>query len=686
MARKMVNKKRNNYRYLKDIIEKRYMFLIVVIILLFSIIGIRLFYLQIVKNDLYSERLVNATSLTIESTSVPRGRIYDRNYNIIVDNQAIKTIYYKKEKGVSRAEEIELAYKVADFIDIDYSKLTKGQIKVFWLLNNHDLGNKKIKDSEWKNYSERKITSDDLYNLKLSRVTDEEISIYNEIDKEAIMLYNLMNKGYSYAEKIIKNKNVTEKEYAIISENISSLSGFNTKLDWERVYPYGDTFRSILGKISSNSQGIPKELVDAYLEKGYSLNDRVGISYLEYQYEDYLKGKKAQYKLNPDNSYYLVSEGRRGNDIVLTIDINLQREVEKILEYEVLNAKKERNTEYYNRSFALMEDPKTGEILAMSGKQVLTDEDGKLYIVDYTPGAVTLPVTPGSIVKGASISVGYKYGAIDIGSSFYDSCIKIKSTPLKCSWRNLGTVNDIKALAYSSNIYQFMIAINVGKGKYKYNEALKIDEGAFDKYRSMYAEYGLGIKTGIDLPVESLGYSGNSKLSGHLLDFSIGQYDTYTPIQLLVYISTLANDGTRLKPYLLKEVYEPNLEDDSKFGNKVYQSNVEVLGHVSLEEKYINRIQEGFKSCMSALCYGYMGKYTNAGGKTGTSQSFIDTDNDGVVDTETVTTTYGGFAPLDSPKFSIVVVSPDISHGAGYTSSINKRISAKIVNKFFEFY
>ena len=482
MAKKMVNKKRNNYRYLKDIIEKRYIFLIIVIIILFSIIGIRLFYLQIIKNDLYSEKLLNATSKTIESTSVPRGRIYDRNYNIIVDNQAVKTIYYKKERGITKKEEIELAYKVAALIDIDYSNLTENQIKAFWLINNFELGNKKITEEEWKKYSSRKLTSDDLYDLKLSRVTEEEISIYEPFDKEAIMLYNLMNKGYSYAEKIIKNKDVTEKEYAIISENISNLSGFNTKLDWERIYPYGDVFRSILGKISSNSQGIPKELVDDYLSKGYSLNDRVGISYLEYQYEDYLKGEKAKYKLNSDNSYELVSEGKRGNDIVLTIDINLQKEVESILSYEVLNAKKEKNTEYYNRSFALIEDPKTGEILAMSGKQVLKDDKGNNYIVDYTPGAVTLPVTPGSIVKGASISVGYKYGAIDIGSSFYDSCIKIKATPLKCSWKNLGNTNDIKALAYSSNIYQFMIAIKVGNGNYKYNEALKIDEDAFNKF------------------------------------------------------------------------------------------------------------------------------------------------------------------------------------------------------------
>ena len=138
-----------------------------------------------------------------------------------------------------------------------------------------------------------------------------------------------MNKGYSYAEKVIKNKDVTEEEYAYISENIDNLNGFNTKLDWERVYLYDNTFKTILGSVSSNSQGIPEELAKTYLKKGYSLDDRVGISYLEYQYEDYLKGTKATYRLLSDNSYELVSEGKRGNDIVLTIDINLQKYLEE---------------------------------------------------------------------------------------------------------------------------------------------------------------------------------------------------------------------------------------------------------------------------------------------------------------------------------------------------------------------
>ncbi len=685
--KKQLNKKEKR-RYLKEIIEKRTIYLIGVIIFLFGLIIIRLFYLQVFKKEEYKTKLTNATMVTITSTSAPRGRIYDRNYKLIVDNVAVKTIYYKKETGVTKEEEISLAKTISKVIDIDYSKLNETDLKKFWIYEHQEEADSKITSSEWDSYNKRKISSDDILDLKIERITSDDLKVYNDEDLKYIYIYYLMNKGYSYAEKIIKNNNVKEEEYAYISENISNLKGFNTKLDWERLYLYDDVFKSILGKISSNQQGIPKELVDDYLDKGYSLNDRVGISYLEYQYEDYLKGEKATYKLNSDNSYTLISEGHRGNDIVLTIDIELQKQVEEILSYEVLNAKKEKNTEYYNRSFAIIQDPKTGEILAMSGKQVLEDENKNLYIVDYTPGIMTLPVTPGSIVKGASISVGYKYGAIDIGSSIYDSCIKIKSTPLKCSWKNLGTTDDIKALAYSSNIYQFMIAIKVGNGNYKYNEALTIDEDAFNKYRDMYASYGLGVKTGIDLPVESLGYVGTSKLSGHLLDYSIGQYDTYTPIQLSVYISTLANNGTRLQPYLLKEVYAPNMEDDNQFGEKIYEATSKVVGNVPLDIKYINRIQEGFHACMNALCNGYMGNYTYSAGKTGTSQSFIDNDNDGIVETETITHTFGGYAPYDNPKMSIVVVSPDISHNEvnTYSSSVNKRISAKIVNKFFEIY
>lgn len=689
MKKKINHSNKNNNKYVKDIIEKRYFVLIGIIILLFSIILYRLFYLQILKNEEYQEKLVLATEKSVTSTSTPRGRIYDRNYNLLVDNEAVKTIYYKKQNGITTKEEIELAYTVANMIDVDYSKISENMLKNFWYLNNLEEANKKIKEEEWEQKKNRKLNDDDIKKLIFERIGEEELKDYDELDKEAAYIYYLMNKGYSYAEKIIKNTDVKEEEYALISENIDSLKGFNTKLDWERIYLYDDVFKSILGTVSSNNQGIPSELADYYLENGYSLDDRVGISYLEYQYENYLKGTKAKYRVLNNHTYELVEEGKRGNDIVLTIDINLQKYLEEMLESEVISAKQEANTEYYNRSFAVISDPNTGEVLAMAGKQV-QNKNGTLKVVDYTPGVVTLPVTPGSVVKGASMLVGYKYGAIDIGTYQLDECIKIKDTPEKCSWRTMGNIDDIYALEYSSNVYQYKIAIKVGGGNYVYNQGLSLDEKAFEKYRNMYAEFGLGVKTGIDLPVESLGYMGTSILPGHLLDFSIGQYDTYTPIQLSQYINTIASGGNRLKPYLLKEVYAPSTNNEDKFGSLIYKSEKEVLGTVDVDKKYMDRVRYGFNRVVTnGLGYGYMGNYFDASGKTGTSQSFIDTNEDGKVDTETITSSFVGYAPSENPKMSVVVVSPDISHSYGYSthqSAVTKRISANIVNKFFEIY
>lgn len=682
--------KHDSPKVLEDVILKRYIFIIVIIFLCFGIIGVRLFSLQILSRDEYTVSLERAVEKRVESTSAPRGRIYDRNYNLLVDNVAVKTIYYKKENDITTKEEVELAYKVADLIEVDYSSLTDYRLKNFWYVQNKEDAKKKITDKEWKLNKERKLSDDDIVDLIFERISEEELSKFEDRDKEAAYIYYLMNKGYSYAEKVIKSKDITEKEYAVISENIDVLHGFNTKLDWERVYLYGDTFKSILGSVSSDTQGIPSELAEYYLDNGYSLADRVGISYLEYQYENYLKGTKAIYKVLSDNTYELVSEGKRGNDIVLTIDINLQKYLEEVLTSEVMNAKGEVNTEYYNRSFVVVSDPNTGEILAMGGKQIREREDGSRYIVDYTPGIVTLPVTPGSIVKGASMLVGYKYGAINIGDTVQDDCIKIKDTPEKCSWKKLGLIDDVDALRMSSNYYQYLIAIKIGNGTYNYNEALKIDTDAFKKYRDMYSSFGLGVKTGIDLPVESLGYTGKSTLPGHLLDFAIGQYDTYTPIQLSQYINTLANGGSRLKPYLLKEVYSQSSNDENTFGELIYKTDVKALGKVDVDSKYIDRVKYGFnRTVVDGLGNGYMGYYTNSGGKTGTSQSFIDTDGDNVVDTETITTSFVGYSPADNPKMSIVVVSPDISNSYGevsYTSPATKRISAKIVNKYFEIY
>lgn len=671
-------------RPIKEIIEKRYNILIIAIITIMFILSVNLFVIQIVKNDFYLQKVEQLSQNTVTSTSTPRGRIYDRNGEIIVDNEAVKVIYYKKQNNITTKEEIELAYKVANMISVDYNKLSDKNLKKFWILNNKEESDKLITDLEWQQLKERKLTSSDIENLKLERI-DEQLDKYEEIDLKAAYIYYLMNVGYSYDEKVIKKENVSDKEYALIAENVNNLKGFDVRLDWNRVYPYGDTFKTILGSVSTNETGIPYELKDYYLSLGYNLNDRVGISYLEYQYESILKGEKTVYQILDDGTRKIIDEGSRGNDIVLTIDIKLQQEIEKILEEEVLKGKQYPNTKYYNRSFVIISDPNTGEILAMAGKQVI-EEDGEYKVYDYTPGIVTTPVTAGSIVKGASHAVGYSTGALQIGEIRDDSCIKIASTPLKCSWTTLGTIDDIDALKYSSNVYQFHTAIKVGGGIYKYNEELNINPSAFDIYRNMFNQFGLGVKTGIDLPVESLGYTSDSTLAGHLLDFAIGQFDTYTPIQLSQYINTIANGGYRIQPHLLKAVYSPTKDG---LTNLLYEIKPTILNKVDLDDKYMDRIKEGFRAgVVSGIANGYVNSIYNPAAKTGTSESFIDTDGDGIVDKETMSNTFGAYAPFDNPKVSFVVISPDIFYEETSSSRapINKNISNRISQKYFEFY
>ena len=674
----------STYKQDKDVrmeIEKRYNILTFIVIIALIVLVIALFFVQVRGKEKYTNELTKLTQKTTYGPSAPRGRIYDRNGNLIVDNTPLKVIYYKKPSKVTTKSEINTAYKLAEMITIDTSKLTDYNYKVFWIKNNPEKAKEKITEEEWQKQKERKLSSDDIYKLEIERVTEDDLKDYTDKDKSAAYIYTLMNTGYSYDEKTIKSENVTDEEYALVAENISKLKGVNTKLDWERTYPYGDTFRTILGSVSSSKSGIPYEFKDYYLKKGYSLDDRVGTSYLEYQYEDILKGEKNKYQVLSDGSYKLLEEGKRGTDIVISIDINLQKELEEILTEEVLNTKKEANTEYYNRSFVIITEPKTGEILAMAGKQV-KEENGELKVYDYTPGILTSPVVMGSVVKGASQIVGYNEGALKIGEVRWDNCVKIAATPQKCSWKYLGKLNDVTALAYSSNTYQYYTAIKVGKGNYVYNKPLSIDKDAFNIYRNTFAEFGLGVKTGIDLPLESTGYKGNNTAPGHLLDFAIGQYDNYTPIQLAQYIGTIADNGSRMQLSLYKGTYK-----DGKIEN---QKEATELNKVNTKDEYMAKVHEGFEAVLKyGTGAGYVDMQYKPAGKTGTSQSFIDTDGDGKVDTETITTTFTSYAPYDDPKVTFTIISPDVSHPNGrtsYQSSINKRLAQRVSKKYFEIY
>lgn len=650
---------------------------------LFLILVIFLIKTLLLKNNFYQEKLKELTNVIVYGDSAPRGRIYDRNYNLLVDNIAVPVIYYKKNDKITSKEEIELAYSIIDKIELNSEKLNIRNLKEFYLVLYPEECNNKIKDEEWEKLKQRILSNADIENLKITRITDADLSIFNERDKEVAYLYYLMNQGYSYSEKIIKSDNVSDEEYAFFSENNYKLNGFDTKVTWERNYLYGDILKSILGSIGS----IPKEFKDEYLAKGYSLTDIVGISNIEKQYEEILRGEKAQYKKVSNDSLVLISEAKRGSDIVLNIDINLQKEVDAIIDQELIKAKSEANTKYLNKTYVVIQEPNTGGVLAISGRQVLK-KDGKYKTYDITPYALTDPMTPGSVVKGASMLVGYNTGSVKIGEYMTDECVKLYNIPQKCSATRYGRINDIVALANSSNVYQFKIAMRVAGINYSYNKHVSVTDEAFNIYRKTFKEFGLGVKTEIDLPIESLGYSGSTIAPDLLLNLSIGQYDSYTPIQLSQYITTIASNGNRLKPLLLKEIR--NSSNNEEIGTLLEENQPVILNTVTTKDEYLKRVQEGFIAVMD---FGYgknvMGNSPNPAGKTGTSESFIDTNGDGKIDTETTSNAFVGYAPSDNPKMTITVTSPDVEDpntNVNHRTYMNRRIARSISNKYFEMY
>ena len=646
--------------------NKKFYLLIMIIVLIFSFFSLRVIDLSYAKHDYYLEKYNNLKEHYIKGNSAPRGRILDINGNVLVDNVGINTIVYHKTDKSNLSMELGIAKKLVELTDYKYL-YDEAKLKDFYILLNDELADKLITEEEYKLYNERKITNDKLYKLKKERITNNMLNGLTKLEKYSSYFYYLMNDGYAFDNKVLL-KDVCDEVYAKILE--ANLDGIFGEIEWARNYKYGNTLSSIFGNISNT---LPKEK-EYLLSDGYTYNDKVGISGLEEYYEEYLRGEKAIYKLE-NNNLKLVSEAKRGNDLILNIDIDLQLEIENIIKKEIEKAKKQANTEYYRESYVLISNPKTGNINALAGIRRL--DNGEYQ--DVTINVVKNAYTVGSAIKGASISVGYQNKVIDIGSSYNDSCVKLANLPYKCSYKKLGYLNDINALALSSNYYQFMIAIGITKNNYVYNMKLDVNEEHFNIYRNTFKEYGLGTKTNIDLPNETTGLEGSTIAPDLLLNLAIGQYDLYTPVGLLQYINTIANDGARLKLNLMHSI---------KKDNQVIKLNkVDELNKVNLDSKYMDRIKLGFKKVMeSGTGYYYTNGLVSSAGKTGTSESYIDTDYDGSLDTFVLSNTFLMYAPYDNPKYSIVVISPNTSNldnKSAYRSPVNRLIARNINDLVF---
>lgn len=620
----------------------------IIILFLTTIVISRYTYLYVYKHDYYYEKYLQVSEKIVYGLNAPRGRILDRNGKVLVDNIGVNTIVFHQLDGIKVKD---IAITLNNIIEV--SPATEEQQKKYYLL--YEETDSLLTKKEQSLYDRRELTLKEIEEIKLSRIKTS----YTEEEQKLITLYYLLTDGYSYDSKIIK-EDVSDETCAKV--NTTNIPGLTCEYTTKRIYLY-DTLNDIYGRVGE----ISKENKEYYLSKGYSLNDQVGLSYLEKEYDDYLKGEKAKYLVNSDNSLTLIKDSVQGNDIYLSIDIELQLKINEIIKENLNKAETLKNTQYYNTSYVIVSNPNTGEIIASTGITKIKDN-----YHDVSTNLLTSSFTVGSVIKGASHTVGYQNNLIDIGKKINDSCVKLYLVPEKCSYKKLGLIDDITALKTSSNYYQFITVIKLTGNTYKNNIKLNVTESHFNTYRNTFASFGLGSSTGIDLENESIGIKGQTIAADLLLNLSIGQYDTYTPFQLTNYINTIATQGNRYSLHYLKEVknneetiytYKPNLL------NTVENSNFE-------------RITKGFKEVLyNGTGRGYTDTKYKPAGKTGTSETAYSKD------ITTITQTYAMFAPYDNPEYSIVVISPNISYNNDkdtYIAPINRYISKEVSKLVFE--
>lgn len=269
------------------------------VFMLFSALILRLGVVQIVYGEQYRKEVERTENVTV-STPVPRGKIYDRYHRVIVDNIPLNAITYTRTKTTTPEDTLKIAQRLAQYIDKPVDKVTERDMKDYWILTREEKAAKKVSEAEKKALQKKGLSDKELdkkvYELTLERITADDLKEIKPEEMKVLAIKRSLDSGYALTPQIVKNKNVTNEEYAVVSEHLEELPGVNTTTDWERHYVYGNTFRSVLGSVTSDEDGVPLEKLDYFLARDYSRNDRVGKSYLEAQYEDVLHGKKSENK------------------------------------------------------------------------------------------------------------------------------------------------------------------------------------------------------------------------------------------------------------------------------------------------------------------------------------------------------------------------------------------------------
>ena len=655
----------------------------IVILLFLTIIG-RLLYMQVLHKDFYENKLASASQTRVTMGSA-RGEIYDATGKPLVQNTVKQVVSFTRSNKMTAADLKDISKKLLTYVTVTSPELTDRQMADYYLADAEAykktveaLPKDKRYDSDGNQLSES-----ELYNNAANSIAANQMD-YSEDEKKAIYLFSQLNSVGNFATGNIQTDPLSDTQVAVIASASKELPGISISTSWDRKV-LETSLSSIVGTVSSEKSGLPAEEVDAYLKKGYSLNDRVGTSYLEKQYEEVLQGKRTVKEIHLDKhgdmeSVENIEEGSKGKNIKLTIDLAFQDSVDSLLKSYFNSELANGGAKYSEGVYAVALNPKTGAVLAMSGIK------HNLETGDLTPdslGTVTNVFVPGSVVKAATISSGWENGVLSGNQTLTDQPIVFQGSAPINSWYTpyYGSfpVTAVEALEYSSNAYMVQTALGMMGQTYQPEMTVKTNqlESAMGKLRATFGEYGLGVSTEIDLPDESTGFIPQKFDLANYLTNAFGQFDNYTPMQLAQYVATIANNGVRLAPHIVEGIYDNN--DKGGLGELIQAIDTKEINKVNISESDMAILHQGFYQVShgtSPLTTGRAfldGATVSISGKTGTAESYVAGGQ------EANNTNAVAYAPTENPQIAVAVVFP---HNTNLTKNVGPAIARDIINLY----
>lgn len=687
-----MSKVKKLYKKFLEFINNRSLILYIIVVIVAVIYIVQLFNLQIINGKEYREKS-EKRMLRTENITAPRGEIYDRNGVVLATSKLSYNVELYKVKVDTNEQNLSL-FKLIQILYSNNDKI----YSTFPINDNLDGFNFSDIDEEKKWKKEMKIKED----YSFEQVIDYYIKLYNlkEYSSDPIMQKRIIQikyeanlNGYSMFNSSVIAKDISDKSLAQIEEKKYELYGVNTVSVPIRYYPNETLLSHVIGYVRKINNVEYQNLKD----DGYTVNSMVGKSGIEQSFEKYLKGKDGVKKVETDSignisSENITSEAESGKSITLTIDYRLQKVAEESLlaciqglqNGTIAGGKKISDA---NAGAVVVLDVNSGELLASASYPTydinlftkgISNEDWKKLSTDTLKPmynrCISGTYSPGSTYKMLVGIAGLKNGAIKVDEKYYDPGIYPYGHNPKCwlySYRGTthGWIDISGAIKGSCNCYFYEVGRRIG-----------VDE--IVKYSRLF---GLGQKTGIELPGESEGIiagankNDNTWYLGNTLSAAIGQGDNqYTPIQLANYISAIANGGNLNKVSVIKEVKNEkqnstvSLEEISKYSSEYTGVNFEER-NLGIEENYLNAIKKGMLSVTSdtggTANIVFKNSNIQVAGKTGTSQVPGGTNN-GI---------FVGFAPYDNPKIAVVAV---IEHGdeGTYTANVVKPIMEEYFN------